>query len=144
LAIQILKQKEINFSRLDGAMIGSIALAMIPDDSEVTGLRLLQSPSATCRQTLLSGEEEASILRRWMGLWTALAGAFLCVMWLVKISPSLRRKLWNAFIRGSYIVSQAQIWTYLQSLLIKVALTTSLKACWKDTSSVHTLPILMY
>lgn len=143
LAIQILKQKEINFSRLDGALAGSICLAMIPDDDEITALRMLQSSAALCRKSLVSGEDEPNILRRRMGQWIALVGTSLCVMYMARISPSIRHKLWNVFTRGGYIVSQAQIWTYLQSLLTKGVLIMSLKACWKDTSSALTLPVLM-
>jgi hypothetical protein len=137
LAIQILKQKEINFSRLEGALMGSISLAMIPDDDEVTGLGIINSKPAQYRKSLVSGEEEQDILMRWMGRSIAYAAIFGFTMWLVKTFPSTLIRLKNAFINGSYRDWPAQIWNYLIYMLIRGALITSLGAFWKDTLFAH-------
>jgi len=101
-AVQLLKQKDIDPSRVETALSGTLAAAMIPSDDEVTTRDLLRSLPAKERQALMSGEGGAYTLWRWVGKLTAFAMILLCVpivLWIVKY---LLRRLNHVTIKGKW------------------------------------------
>jgi len=125
-AVQILKQKDINFMRVENAIYGSITLAMIPAEDEVTGIDLEREGASTARQALVTGEEEK--LTHWRRVARLIVFALMLMLLprLVMILKFIAKLCKNAIIAGRCVGSSVLISPYLQFMQIMAALRMSL------------------
>jgi len=86
-AQQLIVQKEIHPSRVEKGFVGSIALAMVPDDEEIQAYVWENDSGNQSRKAFLSGEGEAYTRFKQVAKWTVFA---LAAGWITSRQVTLR------------------------------------------------------
>lgn len=127
-AAQILKSKDIDPTRIDDAIAGSITMAMIPMDDEVATVDLEQSSPVKYRQGLMSGEYDLNTRSMWVALLSAFVMIFLL---LITVEWAGALKLLTRLlvtISGRWFKYSIQTWIFRGFMGIMAALATRLLA----------------
>lgn len=107
-AQQLILQKEIHPRWAERGFVGSITLAMVPDDEEIQAHVWERSPANESRKAFLSGEGEAYTRFKWVAKWTVFA---LAAGWITSRQITLR--FLQRMLRRAGIVVKCTVLSFL-------------------------------
>lgn len=107
-AQQLILQKEIHPRWAERGFVGSITLAMVPDDEEIQAHVWERSPANESRKAFLSGEGEVYTRFKWVAKWTVFA---LAAGWITSRQITLR--FLQRMLRRAGIVVKCTVLSFL-------------------------------